>query len=159
MNKHNKLDKEKLLYFDDIHVGLQFISNCCQLEAEQMKQFARQFDPQPFHLDEKLAKDTLFGRLVASGWFTAAITMRLLVETVGSRFASGLIGKSGEISWSYPVYPEDELQVKSEVLELRPSHSRPDWGMVKIKSQTLNQQQQVVQILIAELMIKREVSV
>ena len=95
----------------------------------QIKAFARQFDPQPFHLDEHAAKETFFGGLAASGWHVAALTMKLLVEG-GAPFAGGLIGAGSEIAWPKPTRPGDVLQVTSEVLEITPSRSRPDRGMV-----------------------------
>ncbi|CDZ77914.1 MaoC like domain protein [Legionella massiliensis] len=145
-----------LLYLDDFKVGQRFISDSHSLDAQQIKTFAAQFDPQPFHLDEKQAQNTFFGELIASGWHTAAITMRLLVNSFGHRIAGGLIGRGGEISWPNPAHATDILHVESEVLELKPSITRPDWGTIKIQSLTLNQQQQVVQKLIAEVMLQRK---
>ncbi|KTC87364.1 MULTISPECIES: MaoC family dehydratase [Legionella] len=148
-------NKANLLYLDDIQVGQCFISNSYTLDTEQVKTFAKQFDPQPFHLDEEAAKNTLFGQLIASGWHTAAITMKLLVEAVGYRFAGGLIGKRGELSWPNPTYPSDCLHIEGEVLEIKPSKTRPQWGTVKICNHTINQKQQIVQILIADVMVMR----
>jgi acyl dehydratase len=145
-----------LLYLDDIPVGLRFVSPGYQLDAQQIKAFAREFDPQPFHLDEDSAKDTLFGELIASGWHTAAITMRLLVDNIGYRFAGGLIGKGAEISWPNPARSTDTLHIEGEVLEVKPSRSHPEWGTVKIRNHTLNQQQQIVQILVAVVMVRRK---
>src|ERR1022692_363691 len=90
--------RDGALYLDDLHVGQHFTSASHAIDAAQIKAFARQFDPQPFHLDEEAAKGTMFGGLVASGWHTAAITMRLLVES-GLPIAGGLIGIGGEMSW------------------------------------------------------------
>jgi acyl dehydratase len=142
------------LFLDDLHVGQRFASGRHRIDAEQIKAFATQFDPQPFHLDAEAAKDTLFGGLVASGWHTAAITMRLLVES-GLPLAGGIIGVGGEITWPNPTRPGDVLQVESEVLELRPSRSRPDRGLATIRSETRNQRGETVQVLIARLVVPR----
>ena len=120
------------------------------MDEVQIKVFARQFDPQPFHLDEKAAKDSLFSGLVASGWHTAALTMRLLVET-GLPLAGGLIGAGGELSWPRPTRPGDILRVESEVQEIIPSRSRSDRGVVFTRIVTRNQRDEEVQILVAKL--------
>ncbi len=142
------------LYLDDLQVGRFFLSGTHTIDAAQIKKFAAEFDPQPFHLDEAAAKDTLFGGLAASGWHTMAITMRLMVER-GLPLAGGIIGAGGEISWPRPTRPGDVLRVKSEVLEINPSRSRPDRGMVTVRSETLNQRDEVVQVLIAKLIVPR----
>jgi acyl dehydratase len=123
-------------------------------DEAQIKTFARQFDPQPFHLDDEAAKSTLFAGLVASGWHTAAITMRLLVEG-GAPIAGGIVGAGGEISWPKPTRPGDTLQVKSEVLEVAPSRSRPNRDMATIRSETCNQRGDVVQVFAAKLVVPR----
>jgi acyl dehydratase len=127
------------------------------IDAAQIKAFARQFDPQPFHLDEDTAKDTLFAGLVASGWHTAAITMKLMVES-GLSLAGGIIGAGGELAWPKPTRPGDTLQVESEVVEITPSRSRPDRGMARVRSLTRNQRNEVVQELTAKLIVPRRVS-
>ena len=143
----------KALYLDDLHVGQRFTSGTHLIDEEQIRAFARQFDPQPFHLDAEAAKGTLFEGLVASGWHTAAITMRLLVE--GLPIAGGLIGAGGEISWPKPTRPGAVLRVESEIVELRPSRSRPDRGLATIRSQTRNQLGEIVQVLVAKLVAPR----
>jgi acyl dehydratase len=148
---------ENRLYFDDLHVGQRFISGSHELDVAQIKAFARQFDPQPFHLDEEAAKDTLFAGLAASGWHTAAITMRLMVEG-GHPIAGGLIGASAEISWPQPTRPGDILHVESEILDKIPSRSRPDRGMATMRSETRNQRGEVVQILTAKIVVPRRVA-
>jgi len=148
--------KKEFLYFDDLHVGQRFISGTHLIDEEQIKAFAKQFDPQPFHLDAKAAKDTLFEGLVASGWHTAAISMRLLVESVP--IAGGIVGAGGEIAWPKPTRPGATLHVESEILELRPSRSRPDRGMATIRSETVNQLGEIVQVLIAKLVVPRRAS-
>ncbi|HEX6704083.1 MAG TPA: MaoC family dehydratase [Albitalea sp.] len=142
------------LYFDDLQVGDTFQTATHALDTEQIKAFAQQFDPQPFHLDEAAARDSMFGSLAASGWHTAAITMRLLV-TSGPPLANGIIGAGGDIEWKAPTRPGDVLQVHSEVVALTPSRSRPDRGMVVLRSNTLNQRGEVVQTLNAKLMVAR----
>jgi acyl dehydratase len=118
---------------------------------------AAQFDPQPFHLDGEAAKATLFGALAASGWHTAAITMKLLVES-GLPLMGGIIGSGGEVSWPRPTRPGDTLTVVSEVEEITPSRSRPDRGMIRVRSETRNQHGETVQVLIAKLVVPRRVT-
>jgi acyl dehydratase len=144
-----------LFYLDDLRVGQRFTSRSHALDDAQIKAFARQFDPQPFHLDDEAAKASLFAGLAASGWHTAAITMRLLVEG-GAPIAGGVIGAGGEIGWPRPTRPGDVLQVESEILDVTPSRSRPDRGMVTMRSETRNQRGEVVQILTAKLVVPRK---
>jgi len=124
------------------------------IDVPQIKTFAAQFDPQPFHLDDGAAETSLFAGLAASGWHTAAITMRLLVEA-GLPLAGGIIGVGGEIAWPQPTRPGDTLQVESEVVEVAPSRSRPDRGLVTVRSVTRNQKNEVVQRLVAKLVVPR----
>ena len=144
------------LYLDDLYQGQRFVTSAYSVDAEQIKIFASQFDPQPFHLDEEAAKATMFSGLAASGWHTAAITMRLLVES-GLPLAGGIIGAGGEISWPNACRPGDILTVHSEIEEVIPSRSRADRGMVRVRSETRNQHAQVVQILIARLIVPRRI--
>jgi acyl dehydratase len=143
-----------VFHLEDLRVGLRFRSGTYVLDEAQIKSFARQFDPQPFHLDEDEARDTLFAGLAASGWHTAAITMRLMVDG-GAPFAGGIIGAGGEINWPKPTRPGDILHVESEILEVTPSRSRPDRGMVTVRSETLNQRGETVQVLTAKLIVPR----
>ncbi|WDZ79899.1 MaoC family dehydratase (plasmid) [Ensifer adhaerens] len=143
------------LFLDDLYVGQRFTSATHIIDEAQIKAFAMQFDPQPFHLDEAKARDTLFKGLAASGWHTAAITMRLNVET-GLPFAGGLIGAGGEINWPAPTRPGDTLHVESEVVEIIPSRSKPDRGIAVVVSSTINQRGEVVQNLKAKLVLKRK---
>ena len=140
------------LYLDDLYVGQRFTSATHAIDAAQIKAFARQFDPQPFHLDEAAAKGTVFGGLVASGWHTAALSMRLQVES-GLPIAGGMIGIGGEMSWPRPTRPGDVLRVMSEIVEVTPSRSRPDRGVVRVRSETRNQRDEVVQILDAKVKV------
>jgi acyl dehydratase len=147
-------DRGKRYYLDDLHVGQRFTSATHAIDAAQIKAYAREFDPQPFHLDEEAAKATLFGGLAASGWHTAAISMRLMVET-GLPLAGGILGAGGELSWPKPTRPGDVLQVVSEIEEITPSRSRPDRGMVRVRNETRNQRGEIVQVLIAKLIVPR----
>jgi acyl dehydratase len=152
MTNLNPVRGKEPLFLDDLHVGQRFASGKHLIDEEQIKSFARQFDPQPFHVDAEAAKDTVFGELVASGWHTAAVTMRLLVEG-GLPVAGGLIGVGGEITWPNPTRPGDVLQVESQVLELRPSRSNPGRGIATIRNETRNQRGEIVLVLIAKLLV------
>ncbi len=121
------------------------------MEESAIKTFAAAFDPQPFHLDEAAARATIFGGLSASGWHTAAATMRLLV-TGGLPFATGLIGLGGEISWPRPTRPGDTLRVESEILAILPSRSKPNQAIVTVRSITLNQHAEEVQLLTSKIL-------
>jgi len=142
------------LFLDDLYVGQRFSSRSHTIDEAQIKAFAAQFDPQPFHLDEEAAKATLFGGLAASGWHTAAITTKLLVDS-GLPLAAGIIGSGGELTWPRPTRPGDTLTVFSEVEEVTPSRLRPDRGMVRVRSETKNQNGEVVQVLIAKLVVSK----
>jgi acyl dehydratase len=146
-----------LRYFDDLAVGDRFTSAEYPLDEAQIIAFAEQFDPQPFHLSRETAKGTFFGELIASGWHTAAITMRL-IATGEMRLAWGLVGAGAQVDWPNPARPGDVLRVESEVVEIVPSRSRPDRGMVHMRSETLNQRGEVVQVLIAKLVVPRRSS-
>ena len=146
------------LYLEELSVGQRFTSGTHAVDAAQIKAFAAQFDPQPFHLDDDAAKGTLFAGLAASGWHTAALTMRLLVESA-LKPAGGLVGAGfDEFRWPRPVRPGDELRVESEVLEVRPSKSRPGQGLVKVRMTTLNQDGDAVQVLVANIVVPRRPS-
>jgi acyl dehydratase len=156
MVEANAQNSNRRLFLDDLFVGQRFASRTHVLDEAQIKAFARQFDPQPFHQNEESAKDSLFGGLVASGWHTAAITMRLLVDG-GLPLAGGIIGAGGELAWPKPTWPGDTLRVESEVMGIKPSRSRPDRGMVIVNSLTRNQRNEVVQDLTAKLIVPRRV--
>lgn len=143
-------------FLDDLAPGQRFAgSERFRVEVDRIKTFAAEFDPQPFHLDEEAASATVFGGLAASGWHTAAITMRLLV---GSAFrpAGGIVGAGfEEMRWPRPVRPGDELRVECEVLEVRPSKSRPEQGLIKVRTTTLNQDGDIVQVFVGNLVVQR----
>ena len=142
-------------YLEDFMPGQTYRSGRIRVETARVKAFASEFDPQPFHLDEDAARRSLFGGLAASGWHTAAITMRLLVES-DFRPAGGIVGAGfDELRWPLPVRPGDELDVETEVLEVRESKSRPSQGLIKIRSTTRNQKGEAVQISVGNLVVPR----
>lgn len=149
------------LYLEDLQPGQIHRSDGepAIMDADGIKAFARQFDPQPFHLDEASAAKTFFRGLAASGWHTAAVTMKLLVES-GLPLAGGVIGAGAEeVRWPRPVRPGDRLRVESEVLEVRPSRSKPDQGLAKVRTTTLNQDNEPVQVMTANLVVRRKFAV
>ena len=142
-------------YLEEFEAGQKFGSGRLRVEAARIKSFAAEFDPQPFHLDENIASDSFFKGLAASGWHTAAMTMRLLVES-DLKPAGGMIGAGfDELRWPRAVRPGDELHVESEVLEVRGSKSRPDQGVIKVKMTTLNQNDEPVQVFVGNLVVPR----
>lgn len=154
MKPTNAAPTPAMLYLEDLYVGRRFASETQALDEDQIKAFASQFDPQPFHLDDEEARGTLFGGLAASGWHTAAITMKLLV-TGEFRPAGGIIGAGAEVTWPTPTRPGDVLRVESEIMNVVPSRSRADRGMVTIRSNTLNQRGDILQKMIAKLVVQR----
>lgn len=145
-------------FLEDYAAGQIYGTGRLRVDEERVKSFAAEFDPQPFHLDGEAGRATIFGGLAASGWHTAAITMRLLVEG-DLKPAGGIIGMGFEdFRWPKPVYPGDELRVESEVLEVRPSKSRPNQGLIKVRNTTLNQKGEAVQIAIGSLLVPRRPS-
>jgi acyl dehydratase len=142
-------------YLEDLAVGQVYRSGRITVEKERIKAFAAEFDPQPFHLDEDSARRSIFGGLAASGWHTAALTMRLLVES-DFKPVGGIVGAGfDEFRWPAPVRPGDELHVESEVLEIRPSRSRPHQGLVKVRTTTKNQKGEAVQVSVGNLVVPR----
>lgn len=141
------------LYLEDLHVGQRFTSGSVEVDADMIKAFAREYDPQPFHTDEAAAKDSIFGGLAASGWHTAALSMRLNVD--GIPIAGGIVGGGGEISWPRPTRPGDVLTVESEIVEIVPSRSRPDRGRVTVRFETRNQNGEAVQVATMQLVVLR----
>lgn len=144
------------LFLEDFAAGQVYPgSTTLTVDAEWIKRYAREYDPQPFHLDDAAAAKTLFGSVAASGWHTASLTMRLLVDG-GVPIAGGIIGAgTDELRWPRPVRPGDKLRVVSEVLEVRPSRSRPEQGIVKLRTTTLNQNDEPVQVFVGNLMVPK----
>jgi acyl dehydratase len=142
------------LYLEDLCVGQRFTSGTYLMDEKRIKAFAAEFDPQPFHLDETAAQSTVFRGLAASGWHTAAVTMRLLVSG-GLPLAGGSVGLGGEIAWPKPTRPGDTLQVDSEIIEIVPSRSKPNQGIVTVRSTTLNQNREPVYVFTAKIMVFR----
>ncbi len=143
------------LYLEDLEVGQKFHSGAVTVDVDRVKAFAAEFDPQPFHLDETAATSSIFGGLVASGWHTLAMAMRLLVDS-DLKIAGGLVGVGVEsIRWPRPVRPGDRIHVEGEVIEIRESRSNPSRGVVRFKSLTLNQNDEVVMEQVATLIVPR----
>ena len=142
-------------FLEDFAVGQVFATGKLQVDTDQIKSFAKQFDPQPYHLDEEAAEKSPFRGLAASGWHTAALTMRLLVEG-DFKPAGGILGVGFDtLSWPKPVRPGDELYAKSEILEVRPSKSRPDRGTIRVRTTTYNQNDEPVQEFTGNLLVPR----
>lgn len=140
------------LYLDDLQVGQRFTSGSYRVDENRVKSFAEEFDPQPFHLDDAVARNSIFRGLAASGWHTAAATMRL-IATGELRLAGGLVGLGGEIVWPKPTRPGDTLRVESEIVEILPSRPKPNQGIVKVRTTTFNQNGDEVQVLTAKLLV------
>ena len=142
-------------YFEDLKPGDKFHTAEYEMTAAEIMAFARQYDPQPFHTDPEAAKSTLFGGLVASGWHTAAVSMRLMVQGE-MKLDGGVIGQGMEgMRWPRPVLPGDRLRVVTEVVDLQPAPQRPDRGVIKLRCQTFNQADKVVQDMTATLLVAR----
>jgi acyl dehydratase len=140
--------------FDDLKVGDRFKSDRFEVTEKQLIEFAYKFDPQMFHLDRKSAERTIFKGLIASGWHTAAITMRLFVRTLN--FAEGAIGLGvDELRWPNAVRPGDTLQVETEIVDLRRSRSKPNYGIIRLRNVTTNQRGEIVQTMLASAMVPR----
>src|SRR5207249_11736857 len=142
------------LYFDDLKPGDTFQSETFAVPAKEIIEFAEKFDPQKFHLNAKSAERSIFKGLTASGWHTAAITMRLFVKTLN--FAEGAIGLGvDKLRWPNPVRPGDALRVRTEIIRLRPSRSKPNYGIIRLRNETTNQRGQIVQTMTASVMVRR----
>ena len=147
---------EAPLYLEDFSPGQKFESKSVTVSADAIKAYAAQFDPQPFHIDEATAAGTFFKGLAASGWHTASMTMRLLVDG-GLPIAGGIIGAGVEdIRWPRAVRPGDTLRLVSEVLDMRPSKSRPEQGLVRVRTTTFNQNGEPVQVMTSNLVVQRK---
>ena len=150
--RHSPATPRRALYLDDLTVGDRFTSGEHALDAAQIVAFAAQFDPQPFHTDPDAAEVTFFRGLAASGWHTAALTMKLLVES-GLPLADGVIGSGGELQWPQPTRPDDVLHVEAEILEIVPSRSKPGRAMVQARCETKNQRGEVLQRFTSKLVV------
>jgi acyl dehydratase len=148
------MTERALLYFDDLQIGQRFVSGSLIVSEADIIRFAREFDPQPFHLDEAAARQSLFRGLAGSGWHTAALTMKLMVGS-GPPLAAGILGVGGEITWHLPMRPGDSLQVHSEVVDLTTSRSRPERGTVTLRNETRNQQAEIIQTFVAKIIVPR----
>ena len=147
------------LFYEDIEPGQVFTSRSEVLTRDRIVQFATEFDPQPQHVDEAAAATSLFGELVASGWHTGAVTMRLQIEALFGRFPGGAMGaRLDSLAWTQPVRPGDALSVQVEVLAKRPTRSRPDRGLLSLQTTTLNQHGEPVQVMIASVLVPRRPS-
>jgi acyl dehydratase len=143
-------------YLEDFTVGQTFASGRLRIDEEQIRRFAGEFDPQPFHLDAQAARESIFRGLAASGWHTAALTMRLLVES-DLKPAGGIVGAGiEELRWPRPVRPGDELRIAGKVLEVRASKSRPEQGLIKVQTTTLNGNGEPVQVFVGNLVVLRK---
>ena len=141
-------------YYDDLKAGDRFKSAPLEVTEKQVIEFAHKFDPQMFHLNPKSAERTIFKGLIASGWHTAAMTMRLFVQTLN--FVEGAIGLGvDELRWPNVVRPGDLLTVETEIVDLRPSRSKPDYGIIRLRNVTTNQRGEVVQTMLASAMVPR----
>jgi acyl dehydratase len=145
-------------YLEDFAPGQRFASGRLKVDRARIKSFAAEFDPQPFHLSEEAARGSVFNGLAASGWHTAAMTMRLLVDSE-LKPAGGIVGVGfDEFRWPSPVRPDDTVHLEIEVLEARPSKSRPDQGVIKVKTTTLNQRDEPVQVSVVNLIVRRRLA-
>ena len=148
----------RVCHLEDLAVGQRYVGGTATIDAAAIKAFAAEFDPQPFHLDEAAAKSSIFGRLVASGWHTMALTMRMLVDGE-LRSLWGLVGLGAdELRWPRPVFPGDVLSVEWEVVEVRPSSSKPDRGTARLQVTTRNQRGEIVLTLITTILLPRRPS-
>lgn len=145
-------DSRPVLYLDDLRVGQKFETGTYVMDEARIKAFAAEFDPQPFHLDETAAKASVFRGLAASGWHTAAVSMRLIVDGK-FKLGGGSVGLGGEIAWPTPTRPGDTLRVLTEVVEIVPSRSKPNQAIVRIQNTTVNQRGEPVQVFTAKLMV------
>jgi len=142
-------------YLEDLRVGDRFGSDTIEVTKESIFEFARQFDPQPFHLDDAAARASIFKELTTSGWHTAAMSMRLFV-TGEFKPVGGSIGLAvDELRWPQPVRPGDILKLETEILDVRQSRSKPDRGIIRIRNVTTNQRGEIVQTFLAFVMIRR----
>jgi acyl dehydratase len=145
----------EFLYYEDLAPGRRFRTGIAEVTAAEITEFAARFDPQPFHLDAAAGEQSVFGGMAASGWLTGALTMRLMVQGE-MRLAGGLIGLGiDSLQWPRAVHPGDRLTAVTEVVEMRPSASKPEYGVVRLRTETTNQDGETVQILVANQLVRR----
>jgi acyl dehydratase len=142
------------LYLEDLIPGRRFTAGPVAVTEAEIIAFASAYDPQPFHTDPEAAKDTFFGGLAASGWHTAALSMRLVVQAMGE-IAGGIVGGGGDLQWPRPTRPGDQLSIDIEVLEVTPSRSRPDRGTALMRNRTLNQAGEELQVFTVRIVVPR----
>ncbi len=144
----------KAIYFDDLKIAQRFDSETYEITEQSIIEFAREFDVQTFHLDPIAANQTIFKGLAASGWQTAAIAMRLFTTTIP--FAGGAVGLGvDELRWPVAVRPNDQLQLETEILEMRASKSKPHQGIIRLRNVLRNQNGEVVLSYVANAMVQR----
>jgi len=145
-----------MIYFEDLEIGKPAVFGTYDVTREEVLEFARKYDPQPFHLSDEAAAKTHFGRIAASGWHTAAMVMAVIARRVVNEEQAGL-GSPGidELRWKKPVYPGDTLTVSGEILEKTPSRSRPDIGSFRTRTTVTNQNDEVVMTFISIVLIRR----
>ena len=145
-----------MIYFEDLEVGARTEFGSYEVTREEVLEFARKYDPQPFHLSDEEAAKTHFGRIAASGWHTAAMTMAVIARHVVKHEQAGL-GSPGidELRWRKPVYPGDTLHVRGEIIEKTPSRSRPDMGSFRTHTTVTNQDSDVVMTFTSIVLIRR----
>jgi acyl dehydratase len=143
-------------YFEDLEVGAETDFGSYEVTREEVLEFARKYDPQPFHLSDEAAAQTYFGRLAASGWHTCAMTMATIVRHISEEPQAGL-GSPGvdELRWLKPVYPGDTLRVRGEIVEKTPSRSKPDIGSFRTRTTVTNQHEEPVLRFTSIVLIRR----
>jgi acyl dehydratase len=143
------------VYYEDLMIGRVYAAGSVDVTADEITRFASRYDPQPFHLDPAAAEKSVFGGLVASGWLTASLTMRLMV-TSEFKFGAGVVGLGIDtLQWPRPVRPGDRLSATIEVTSLRASQSKPEHGVAKIRTMTTNQRGEIVQIMVSNILVPR----
>lgn len=143
------------MFYEDLTLGATYRSPTIEVSTEEAIAFAQRYDPQPFHTDAAAAARSVFGGLVASGWMTAALTMRLMVSGE-FHFGPGVVGLGIDtLRWPRPVRPGDKLTAVVEVMAMRPSGSKPEYGIVKIQTTTTNQQGEIVQSMVSNILMPR----
>jgi acyl dehydratase len=145
-----------MIYFEDLKVGTETDYGSYEVTREEVLEFAHKYDPQPFHISDEEAAKTHFGRIAASGWHTAAMTMAVIARHVVDQKQAGL-GSPGidDLRWRRPVYPGDTLHVRGEILEKTPSRSRPEIGSFRTQTIVTNQDDQVVMTFVSIVLIRR----